>query len=76
MSKNQTQKERVMPNNLPIEKKVQILNALVEGNSICRIVRMLDVHKGAVLRLVSEAGQRASEVLDREIVNLKSQFVQ
>ena len=65
-----------MPNNLSMEKKVQILNALVEGNSICSIVRMLDVHKGAVLRLLREAGARAAEVLDRECVNLQSRFVQ
>jgi len=65
-----------MANNLPMEKKVQILNTLVEGNSICSIVRMLDVHKGAVLRLLREAGVRAAEVLDRECVNLQSRFVQ
>lgn len=76
MSKNQTQRERIMPNNLPMEKKLQILNALVEGNSICSIVRMLDVHKGAVLRLLREAGQLATEILDKELVNLKCRFVQ
>ena len=48
-----------MPNNLPMEKKVQILNALVEENSICSIVRMFDVHKGAVLRLLREAGNQS-----------------
>ena len=67
--------ETVM-NQLPTEKKIQVLNALVEGNSIRSIVRMFDVHKTTVLRILKEAGELASEVLDREIVNLKSKFVQ
>jgi IS1 family transposase len=63
-------------NHLPIEKKIQVLNALVEGNSIRRIVRMLDVHKTTFLRILKVAGELASEVLDRKLINLKSKFVQ
>lgn len=63
-------------NQLPTEKKIQILNALVEGNSIRSIVRMFDIHKTTVLSILKEAGELASEVLDKEIVNLKCKFVQ
>ncbi|MGD8306639.1 MAG: helix-turn-helix domain-containing protein [Ignavibacteria bacterium] len=63
-------------NHLPIEKKIQVLNALVEGNSLRSITRMLGVHKTTILRILKEAGELASEVLDREIVNLKCKFVQ
>jgi IS1 family transposase len=65
-----------MANYLSMDKKIAILNALVEGSSICSIVRMLNVHKGAVLRLLCEIGNRAMEILDREIVNVKARFVQ
>ncbi len=65
-----------MPNYLSFDKKVQVLNALVEGSSICSIARMTGVNKRTILRLLCEAGERAKEVMDREIVNVKAQFVQ
>jgi len=68
--------ERIMANHLSLDKKIAILNALVEGNSICSIVRMLNVHKGAILRLLCEVGNEAKEILDREIVNVNARFVQ
>jgi IS1 family transposase len=63
-------------NILPTEKKIQVLNALVEGSSVCSIVRMTGVNKRTVLRILKEAGRQAQEVLDRELVNLKCRFVQ
>jgi len=63
-------------NTLPLEKKIQVLKALVEGSSICSISRMTGVNKRTVLRILKEAGMQAQEILDREIVNLKSNFVQ
>ena len=63
-------------NILPLEKKIQVLNALVEGSSICSISRMTGVNKRTVLRILKEAGQQAQEILDRELVNLKCRFVQ
>jgi IS1 family transposase len=63
-------------NTLPIEKKIQVLNALVEGVSVCGIVRMTGVNKRTILRILCEAGTKAQEILDREIVNLQCRFVQ
>jgi IS1 family transposase len=63
-------------NILPLEKKIQVLNALVEGASICSITRMTGVNKRTVLRVLLDAGNKAQEILDREIVNLKCNFVQ
>lgn len=63
-------------NVLSIQKQVAILSSLVEGNSIRSISRMLNVHAGAILRLLKIAGQRALELHDRHIVNIKSNFVQ
>ena len=63
-------------NILPLEKKILVLNSLIEGNSIRSTVRLTGVNKKTVMRLLVEAGAMAQEVLDREIVNLKSRFVQ
>ncbi len=63
-------------NTLPLDKKIQVLNALVEGSSVCSVVRMTGVNKRTVLRILCEAGERAQEILDREIVNLNCKFVQ
>jgi IS1 family transposase len=63
-------------NTLSLEKKIQVLNALVEGSSVCSISRMTGVNKRTVLRILKEAGQQAQEILDRELVNLKCNFVQ
>lgn len=65
-----------MANILSTEKKVMVLSALVEGNSICSIVRMMGVNKRTILRLLCEAGEKAQELLDREMVNLKLSKVQ
>ena len=65
-----------MAHYLPIEKKILILNSLVEGNSICSTVRMTGVHKLTILRLLCEAGERAQEILDREMVNIQSNYIQ
>jgi len=63
-------------NTLSIEKKIQVLNALVEGASVCSISRMTGVNKRTILRILKEAGRQAQEILDRELVNLKCSFIQ
>ena len=66
----------VMPNFLPFHRKTQVLNALVEGASICSISRMTGVNKRTILRLLCEAGEKAKEIMDRELVNVKARFIQ
>ena len=63
-------------NVLPNEKKKMVLNSLIEGNSIRSTVRMTGVNKKTVMRLLIEAGEQAQEILDREMINIKSRFVQ
>ncbi len=60
-----------MANILSPEKKIMVLSALVEGNSICSIVRMTGVNKRTILRILCECGGRAKEILDREMVNIR-----
>ena len=63
-------------NTLPLEKKILVLNSLVEGNSIRSTVRLTGVNKKTVMRLLVEAGDQAKEILDTQLVNIKSNFVQ
>ena len=63
-------------NTLPLGKKTLILSHLVEGNSVRSIERLTGVHRDTILRVLVEAGTRAQEVLDTQLVNLKSNFVQ
>ena len=51
-----------MANFLSFEKEVLVLNALVEGNSVCSILRMTGVNKRTILRLLFEAGKQAEEM--------------
>jgi len=65
-----------MANFLSLEKKALVLNSLVEGNSIRSTVRLTGVNKKTVMRLLVEAGEQAREILDRELVNIQSRFVE
>lgn len=63
-------------NTLPLEKKILVLNSLVEGNSIRSTVRLTGVNKKTVIRLLVEAGGQTKEILDVQMVNIKSRFMQ
>ncbi|MHB9154877.1 MAG: IS1 family transposase, partial [Endomicrobiales bacterium] len=43
-------------NKLPLAKQVQVISALVEGNSIRATVRMTGVAKGTVIKLLERVG--------------------
>ncbi len=63
-------------NKLSQEKQIQILSALVEGNSLRSISRMLNIHRTTIMNLLEEAGKKAQEILDSQLVNIKSNFIQ
>ena len=63
-------------NVLPIEKKALVLTHLVEGLSIRSIERITGVNRNTIMSLTVLAGRRAQEILDREMINIKSNFVQ
>jgi IS1 family transposase len=54
-------------NKLPLQKRVQIINLLVEGNSIRSICRILDVSKNTVTKLLVDVGT-SCELFHHEIV--------
>ena len=52
-------------NRLPIERRAQIINALVEGNSIRSTERMLNVHRDTIMRLLVEVGTGCATIMER-----------
>lgn len=58
-------------NVLKQEKKIQVLNALIEGCSIRSIERMTGVHRDTIMRLGLEVGEKCQRVLDQKLVDLK-----
>ena len=63
-------------NKLTQAKRVQIIAALVEGNSIRATCRMTGVAKGTVLRLVVDLGKACAAYQDRTLRNLTCKKVQ
>ncbi len=63
-------------NNLPFEKKVAVVSALVEGNSIRATSRMTGVARDTILRLLEDVGQACGEFHDRAVRGVKSRRVQ
>lgn len=63
-------------NRLPIQKQISILSALVEGNSLRSISRMFNIHRTTIMDLLVQAGKTAQNILDSELVNIKSNFIQ
>lgn len=63
-------------NRLDKAKQMQVVAALVEGNSIRATVRMTGVAKNTIAKLLVELGAACSEYLNKTLVNLPCQKVQ
>lgn len=63
-------------NKLPIEKRVQIINLLVEGNSLRSISRLADVSINTVTKLLVDVGRACQKFHDENVVNLHTRRVQ
>lgn len=63
-------------NTLPIEQKTLILSLLSEGNSLRTISRITGVARNTINKLLLEAGDKAREIMNREMVNLKVNYLQ
>jgi IS1 family transposase len=63
-------------NVLSEEKKVGVISALVEGNSIRSTERMTGVHRDTIMRLVIRVGRNCERLLDERMRNLSCRFVQ
>ena len=63
-------------NKLPIEKKVQIINLLVEGNSLRSTSRIADVSFNTVLKLLPQVGRACEKFHDEKVRGIKSERIQ
>jgi IS1 family transposase len=63
-------------NKLSLEKKVQVIAALVEGNSIRSTCRMTGVAKGTVSRLLRDVGIACAKYQNEHLRNLTCQKIQ
>jgi len=63
-------------NRLSLARRTQIINCLVEGNSIRSTERMTDTHRDTVMRLMVEAGEGSKALMDAEMRNLPCRRVQ
>jgi IS1 family transposase len=63
-------------NRLPLEKQALVLTLLTEGQSIRATQRITGVDQNTIMKLLVRAGNQAQEILDTQLVNLQSKFVQ
>lgn len=63
-------------NNLPIERQIAVISALVEGNSIRATVRMTEVAKDTVTKLLARVGTACAEYQDKALRNLTCKRIQ
>ena len=63
-------------NKLPLAKRVQILNMLVEGSSMRAIARVCDVSFNTVAKLLEDAGEFCARYHDERVHDVKAKRVQ
>jgi IS1 family transposase len=63
-------------NKLPLEKRIQIIHLLVEGNSLRATSRIADVSINTVTKLLVSVGKACQEFHNNTVVNVKSERIQ
>jgi len=63
-------------NILPIEKQVQIISALVEGNSVRATARMVGVEHKTVMRVLLRVGAKCEQLMDERMKKLPCKILQ
>ena len=63
-------------NKLRKDKQIQVISALVEGNSIRATVRMTGVSKNTIVKLLTDLGQACAEYQDKVFKNLPCKHIQ
>lgn len=63
-------------NCLKMEKKLAVISALVEGNSIRSTERMTGVHRDTIMRLLVTVGEKCSEILDQNLKGFHSKLIE
>jgi IS1 family transposase len=63
-------------NKLPLAKRVAVVSALVEGNSIRATARMTDVSKPTILKLLADLGTACAAFHNAHVRNIRAQRIQ
>ena len=63
-------------NRLSLQRRTQIINCLVEGNSIRSTERMTDTHRDTVMRLLVEVGNGCAKFMDENMRDLNCRRIQ
>ena len=63
-------------NKLPVEKRIQALNMLVEGSSMRSTTRVLDISFNALAKLMVDAGKACAEYHCQAVKEVKARHVQ
>jgi hypothetical protein len=63
-------------NRVPLARRVQIINCLVEGNSIRSTERMTGTHRDTIMRLLVEVGDGCAKLMDEQMRELPCRRVQ
>src|SRR5439155_9650765 len=67
---------RIAMNQLPMSKRVAVVAALVEGNSIRATARLTDVSKPTILKLLADLGTVCAAFHNEHVRNIRSQRIQ
>ncbi|MES1993884.1 MAG: hypothetical protein V4457_09890 [Pseudomonadota bacterium] len=63
-------------NKAPLARRTQIINCLVEGNSIRSTERMTDTHRDTIMRLLVQVGNGCAKLSDERMRGLPCKRVQ
>jgi hypothetical protein len=63
-------------NRVPLERRIQIINCLVEGNSIRSTDRMTETHRATMMRRLVEVGEGCATLMDRRMQSLTCRRIQ
>src|SRR5713226_8150958 len=63
-------------NSLRMDKRIQVLNCLVEGSSIRSTERMTVVHRDTILGVLISAGDHCLKLFDAKVRDVKVKFVE
>jgi hypothetical protein len=63
-------------NRLSLDRRIRIINALVEGNSIRSTERMTDTHRDTIMRLMVQVGEGCGRWTDEALNDLTCRHIQ
>lgn len=63
-------------NRIPLARRTQVINALVEGNSIRSAERMTDTHRDTIMRILVQVGDGCAKLMDERMTGLPCRRIQ